>query len=139
MEWLTHILWYHDKFLGIEWSGWKIVGWAGNAVFSSRVVLQWYATEKHKQVVVPVLFWWLSLIGSLLLLCYALFGKHDSVFIYAYALNWIPYIPRPSSASTAENPSCPRHWRRSVNKPCAPRVKGILNPTLFTKNMGVRA
>ena len=92
MEWLTHILWYHDKFLGIEWSVWKIVGWAGNAVFSSRVVLQWYATEKHKQVVVPVLFWWLSLIGSLLLLCYALFGKHDSVFIYAYALNWIPYI-----------------------------------------------
>lgn len=80
------------KFFGIEWHVWKVVGWLGNAVFFSRFVVQWYATEKRKQVVVPSAFWWLSLTGSLLLLAYALFYQKDSVFIFAYAFTWIPYI-----------------------------------------------
>jgi lipid-A-disaccharide synthase-like uncharacterized protein len=92
MPWLTHLLWPDGKFLGIAWSAWKVIGWMGNAVFSSRFIVQWYATEKRGQVVVPLLFWWLSLAGSLLLLSYALFYQHDSVFIFAYAFTWIPYI-----------------------------------------------
>jgi lipid-A-disaccharide synthase-like uncharacterized protein len=91
MEWLTDLIWYDGKFLGIAWSAWKVVGWAGNAVFFSRFFVQWYATEKRKQVVVPTAFWWLSLTGSLLLLLYSL-RKGDSVFIFAYAFTWIPYI-----------------------------------------------
>jgi lipid-A-disaccharide synthase-like uncharacterized protein len=79
------------KFLWIEWHVWKVIGWLGNAVFFSRFFVQWYATEKKKQVVVPQAFWWLSLIGSLILLCYSL-HKEDSVFIFAYAFTWIPYI-----------------------------------------------
>ena len=71
---------------------WKVIGWLGNAVFSTRFLVQWYATEKRRQVVVPPLFWWLSLAGSLLLLSYALFYERDSVFIFAYAFTWIPYI-----------------------------------------------
>jgi lipid-A-disaccharide synthase-like uncharacterized protein len=91
MDWLHHWLWFDGKFLGISWSMWKIVGWLGNAVFSTRFLVQWYATEKRKQVVVPPLFWWLSLGGSLLLLSYAIFNAGDSVFIFAYAFTWIPY------------------------------------------------
>ena len=85
MDWLGNIP-------HIEWNTWKIVGWLGNAVFSSRVVVQWYATEKRKQVVIPSAFWWLSLAGSLLLLAYAIFYRRDSVFIFAYGFTWIPYI-----------------------------------------------
>ncbi|HVV00699.1 MAG TPA: lipid-A-disaccharide synthase N-terminal domain-containing protein [Verrucomicrobiae bacterium] len=92
MDWLHHIVWHNGKLFGIEWSVWKIVGWAGNAVFFSRFIVQWFATEKSKRVVVPTAFWWLSLLGSLVLFCYALFYKHDSVFIFAYAFTWIPYI-----------------------------------------------
>jgi lipid-A-disaccharide synthase-like uncharacterized protein len=88
---LEHFPWINGKFLGIEWSVWKMVGWIGNAVFFSRFFVQWYVTEKRKQVVVPALFWWLSLAGSFLILAYAL-HKHDSVFIFAYAFPWIPYI-----------------------------------------------
>jgi lipid-A-disaccharide synthase-like uncharacterized protein len=80
------------RFLGIEWHVWKVIGWLGNVVFFSRFIIQWFATEKRKQVVVPSLFWWLSLFGTLLLLTYALFFKRDSVFIAAYAFSWIPYI-----------------------------------------------
>jgi lipid-A-disaccharide synthase-like uncharacterized protein len=92
MDWLTDLIWHHGKFLGIEWTAWKAIGWLGNAVFFSRFFVQWYATEKLKRVVVPVAFWWLSLGGSLLLLSYAVFHDRDSVFIFAYAFTWIPYI-----------------------------------------------
>jgi lipid-A-disaccharide synthase-like uncharacterized protein len=90
MDPLNHLL-FADTFLGIDWGVWKVVGWLGNLVFFSRFFVQWYATEKRKQVVVPQAFWWLSLTGSLLLLVYSL-HKRDSVFIFAYAVAWIPYI-----------------------------------------------
>jgi lipid-A-disaccharide synthase-like uncharacterized protein len=87
---------WHDgfsdgKFLWIEWHFWKVVGWLGNGIFFSRFFVQWYATEKKKQVVVPQAFWWLSLGGSLMLLCYSI-SQRDSVFIYAYLFPWIPYM-----------------------------------------------
>ena len=71
---------------------WTVVGWLANAIFSSRFIVQWYATEKRKQVTVPVLFWWLSLAGSLLLLAYAIFYDRHHVIIFAYAFPWIVYI-----------------------------------------------
>ena len=85
------LLWHDGKLLGIDWGLWKLVGWLGNLVFFSRVFVQWYATERRKQVVVPTAFWWLSLTGSLLLLMYSL-RQRDSVFIFAYLFTWIPYI-----------------------------------------------
>lgn len=92
MDWLHNLVFFNDKFLGIDWHFWKVIGWVGNVVFFSRFIVQWYATEKLKKVVIPSAFWWLSLIGTLLLLSYALFYKKDSVFIWAYAFSWIPYI-----------------------------------------------
>jgi lipid-A-disaccharide synthase-like uncharacterized protein len=89
MDALWHAL--RDGFASLNWSFWKCVGWSGNAVFFSRFIVQWYFTEKRKQVVVPSGFWWLSLVGSLLLFIY---GLHvgDYVFILAYAFTWIPYV-----------------------------------------------
>ena len=101
---------FGGKFLGIEWSAWKVIGWIGNAVFFSRFIVQWYATERHKQVVVPVIFWWLSLLGSFLLFAYALFYKKDSVFIFAYAFTWIPYVRNLiiHHQHTAAHQTCPK-------------------------------
>lgn len=91
MEWLTQLLWHEGKFLGIEWHLWKVVGWTGNILFTSRFFVQWWATEKSKRVVVPSAFWWLSLAGSGCLLIYGIYQR-DSVFIFAYLFTWIPYI-----------------------------------------------
>ena len=70
---------------------WTTIGWLANLAFSCRFLVQWYVTEKKKQVTVPALFWWLSLVGSLTLLVYSIYQK-DSVFIFAYAFSWIPYL-----------------------------------------------
>jgi lipid-A-disaccharide synthase-like uncharacterized protein len=91
MDWLTQLIAPGGKFLGIEWHFWKVVGWTGNLLFTSRFLVQWWATEKHKRVVVPDAFWWLSLSGSGCLLAYGLY-RRDSVFIFAYLFTWIPYI-----------------------------------------------
>lgn len=92
MQWIESLLWPNERFLGIDWHFWKVIGWSGNVVFTSRFLIQWYATEKQKRVVVPPTFWWFSLVGALLLLSYAVFYQRDSVFIAAYALSWIPYV-----------------------------------------------
>jgi lipid-A-disaccharide synthase-like uncharacterized protein len=111
-----HFPFINGKFLGIDWTVWEVVGWTGNLVFFSRFIVQWFATEKRKQVVVPALFWWLSIIGSLLLLGYALFYKHSPVFIFAYAFSWIPY---------ARNLVI-HHRHENAQRPCA--ECGLLSP-----------
>jgi len=91
MHTFLDLIWHDGKLLGIDWTMWKIIGWLGNAVFFSRFFVQWYATEKKKQVVVPQAFWWLSLLGTVSLLTYSL-HQADSVFIFAYLFTPIPYI-----------------------------------------------
>lgn len=106
MEMLAQIT-SSTRILGIDWHFWKIVGWAGNIIFFSRFFVQWYVTEKRKQVVVPNSFWWLSLIGSSCLLAYGIW-RRDSVFIFAYAFTWIPYIRNLviSRRAVRQSPTC---------------------------------
>ncbi len=91
MDWMHQLLWPHGKFLGQDWTVWLVVGFSGNLVFGSRFFVQWWATEKKRQVYMPVAFWWLSLAGALLLLIYAV-HRGDSVWILAFVFTWIPYI-----------------------------------------------
>ena len=93
MDIITNGLASEGKILGIPWAEfWTTFGWLANGIFFSRFIVQWYATEKRKQVTVPALFWWLSLAGSVMLLLYAVFYDKHHVFIFAYAFSWIPYI-----------------------------------------------
>ena len=64
-----------------ELTPWKMVGFAGMVLFTSRWFVQLYYTRKYKRVVMPLAFWWLSVCGSGLLLAYFIFGKNDSVGI----------------------------------------------------------
>lgn len=67
------------KLHEFEVTPWKLVGFLGVAVFASRWFVQMYFTRRHKRVVMPTAFWWLSISGSGLLVAYFIFGKNDSV------------------------------------------------------------
>ncbi|WP_267224037.1 lipid-A-disaccharide synthase N-terminal domain-containing protein [Dyella silvae] len=75
---LSHVL---SSLRNFELTPWKAVGFLGSVMFTSRWFVQVYYTRKLKRVVMPLSFWWLSVIGSALLLSYFIFGKNDSVGI----------------------------------------------------------
>ncbi|MFH1066886.1 MAG: lipid-A-disaccharide synthase N-terminal domain-containing protein, partial [bacterium] len=54
---------------------WKIIGYTGAFLFASRWFVQVIASRNSKKPVVPRLFWYLSISGSLLILAYFIFGK----------------------------------------------------------------
>ena len=69
------------EIYGIGVTPWKLVGYTGVLLFTSRWFVQMYATRKLKRVSMPTAFWWLSVAGSLMLVSYFTFGKNDSVGI----------------------------------------------------------
>ena len=62
---------------------WLVLGFIGQTMFTMRFVVQWIASEKKKESVIPVSFWYLSLAGGLIVLFYAI-HRMDPVFILAY-------------------------------------------------------
>ena len=85
---------------------WDAVGWAGQGVFTWRMLEQWWSSEKAKRSVLPVSFWWWSLAGTLLLLVYQL-HRMDGIFLAGVLVNgalyarnlWIATHPRPAGAA----------------------------------------
>ena len=67
------------------------LGFIGQFFFSMRFIVQWVASEKHKKSVVPLAFWVFSVLGSFLLLIYAIYRK-DPVFILGQAPNLLIYF-----------------------------------------------
>ncbi len=59
---------------------WLALGFLGQGLFSMRFLVQWIASEKKGESIVPVAFWYFSLGGGALLLIYALW-RLDPVFI----------------------------------------------------------
>lgn len=70
---------------------WLIFGLLGQLSFTMRFVVQWIASEKRKESVIPISFWAFSLLGSLILLIYAIYRK-DPVFILGQAFGFTVYI-----------------------------------------------
>ena len=68
-----------------------MTGFAGQAVFGSRFLVQWIVSEKRHESVIPEYFWYASLVGSVLLFGYAIFIK-DPVFIIGQSFGTIVYL-----------------------------------------------
>lgn len=69
---------------------WLAVGFLGQACFSMRFLIQWIASERRKESVIPIYFWYFSIGGGLTLLSYALY-RHDPVFILGQAAGLFVY------------------------------------------------
>lgn len=64
---------------GVVVTPWKLVGYLGALMFTGRWFVQMIYSRVYRRSVVPRLFWYMSIAGSLLLLSYFIFGKNDSV------------------------------------------------------------
>lgn len=60
---------------------WKLIGLVGTAMFAGRWLVQWLATKRAGRVVMPRMFWYMSVVGSLMTLSYFVWGKNDAVGI----------------------------------------------------------
>ncbi len=58
-----------------------IWGLAGQIVFTFRFVLQWFYSEKKKQSILPIEFWVVSIIGSFMVLSYAIIRRDPVLFV----------------------------------------------------------
>lgn len=70
---------------------WVALGLGGQLLFTGRMLVQWLASERSQRSVIPISFWWMSLIGSTMLLVYFIW-RRDIVGIIGQATGWVIYI-----------------------------------------------
>ncbi len=70
---------------------WPVIGVTGAIIFCGRFYLQWIASEIKKRSVVPIGFWYMSSVGSLMLLPYAVFFKQSPIGALSHSFNLVVY------------------------------------------------
>ena len=70
---------------------WVLIGFLGQTLFTFRFMVQWLASEKARRSVTPVLFWWFSLGGGIVLLAYAV-HRRDPVFAVGQGSGLLIYL-----------------------------------------------
>jgi lipid-A-disaccharide synthase-like uncharacterized protein len=76
--------------LSTQW--WLLaIGFTGQGFFFMRFFWQWIVSEREKKSIIPISFWYFSLLGSIFLLTYAIL-RRDIVFIVGQSTGSIIYI-----------------------------------------------
>ncbi|GJQ29197.1 MAG: hypothetical protein HBSAPP03_10810 [Phycisphaerae bacterium] len=95
------------------WSlAWVAVGLGGQAAFSGRMLVQWIASERRRESIVPEAFWWMSLIGGVALFAYfgwrqdivGVLGQSSGLVVYARNLRLIYKQRRRVQAEDQQKP-----------------------------------
>ncbi len=71
-------------------AAWACFGAFGTVIFNSRFYVQWYESERQRRSVVPLAFWYLSGVGALILLIYAV-HKQSPNGALSFSLNSVIY------------------------------------------------
>jgi lipid-A-disaccharide synthase-like uncharacterized protein len=82
--------WFYEVFVA-EFDIWIALGFLAQGVFTMRFGVQWLASERAGRSVVPVSFWFLSVVGGSLLFVYALV-RRDPVFIVGQGFGLLIYL-----------------------------------------------
>lgn len=70
---------------------WLIIGFVGQGLFFMRFLVQWVHSERAKRSLVPVTFWYFSVVGGAITLAYAI-HKQDPVFIAGSSIGMLVYL-----------------------------------------------
>lgn len=76
-----------DNAAEIIWVG---IGIFGQLLFTARFLVQWIASERARRSVVPVMFWYFSIGGGLILFLYAIY-RRDPVFMLGQSMGVVIY------------------------------------------------
>jgi lipid-A-disaccharide synthase-like uncharacterized protein len=91
---------------------WLGIGLAGQSCLAARFLIQWIASERRGDSVVPPAFWALSLAGGTAVLAYAI-HRRDPIFIVGQSAGLIVYARNLTlirrRARGRENTQCPAH------------------------------
>ena len=79
-----------DVFL-VKLSWPVLIGYFGQALFTTRFLVQWIASERAGKSVIPLAFWFFSIGGGLTLFGYALYIR-DPVFILGQGFGVFVYL-----------------------------------------------
>ncbi len=74
-----------------HWDLWVAFGLLGQLVFGGRFIIQWIASERKRASHIPIVFWYMSLIGGLITTVYAI-HKRDTVFTIGQGAGLIVYV-----------------------------------------------
>lgn len=85
----TLFQWLHVESWAEFW--WVCIGLFGQLLFMGRFLVQWIASERARKSVVPVLFWYFSIGGGVILLAYAIY-RRDPVFILGQSMGLFIYL-----------------------------------------------
>ncbi|MEO2061633.1 MAG: lipid-A-disaccharide synthase N-terminal domain-containing protein [Christiangramia sp.] len=67
------------------------LGFLAQLLFSGRMVLQWFLSEKSKKIITPVIFWWLSILAAFLLFVYG-YLRDDFAIMFGQTITYFIYI-----------------------------------------------
>lgn len=81
-------MFHHLSLINILW---LVLGFSAQILFGMRFLIQWIYSEKQRKSVIPIAFWWFSIVGGVCLLIYALHTK-DLVFISGQLFGVIVYV-----------------------------------------------
>jgi lipid-A-disaccharide synthase-like uncharacterized protein len=70
---------------------WYIIGFLGQGLFSARFIVQWFVSERKKQSVIPLAFWYFSILGGATMLIYSI-HLGDPVFIVGQGVGLVVYF-----------------------------------------------
>ena len=70
---------------------WVIFGLLGQICFSLRFIVQWVHSEKARKSIIPISFWYFSLLGGAILFIYAIYRK-DIVFTLGQGAGLLVYV-----------------------------------------------
>ena len=80
--------WFHLADPAKQWL--IAFGFLGQVIFFCRWIIQWIASERRGQSHVPELFWWCSLMGSLMLVVYFALER-NIVGVLGQGVGWTVY------------------------------------------------
>lgn len=88
--WASFVAWLNVVFIE-QFNLWIVFGFVAQVMFMMRFVVQWVASERARRSVVPVAFWFFSVVGGALLFVYAI-HRQDPVFIAGQGAGLFIYL-----------------------------------------------